>query len=55
MDAAGIDFLTAWKNRIACSYDDIDTYTFSKNDFILNLKAMNRLEDHVNLDRLSVI
>jgi hypothetical protein len=55
MDAAGIDFLTAWKNRIACSYDDIDTYTVSKKELILNLKAMNRSEDHVNLERLSKI
>jgi hypothetical protein len=53
MDADGIDFSYAWRDRIICSYDDVKTYIVSKENLIKNLKTMNRPEDHINLDRLS--
>lgn len=52
---AGIEFSSAWKNRIKAKYGDIDVFFISLEDLIKNKRAVGRdrdLLDAMYLDRI---
>lgn len=51
----GVDFQTAWKNRVIGRYGDIDAYFISKEDLIKNKQASGRKQDLADIEKLEKI
>jgi len=51
----GLDFSTAWENRVTGSYGDIPAFFVSKADLIRNKMAVGRKQDLSDIDRLQRI
>ena len=51
----GLDFATAWENRVTGSYGDIPAFFVSKADLIRNKMAVGRKQDLSDIDRLQKI
>jgi len=51
----GLDFNTAWENRVTGSYGDIPAFFVSKADLIRNKMAVGRKQDLSDIDRLQKI
>ncbi|MBN2400103.1 MAG: nucleotidyl transferase AbiEii/AbiGii toxin family protein [Candidatus Aminicenantes bacterium] len=52
---SGLDFCTAWENRVTGSYGDIPAFFVSKADLIRNKMAVGRKQDLSDIDRLQKI
>ena len=52
MGIAGVDFNTAWANRVESSYGGVPIHIISKQDLIQAKKASGRPQDLLDLDRL---
>lgn len=51
----GVDFQSAWKNRVIGRYGDIETYFISKADLIKNKQASGRKQDLADIEKLEKI
>ncbi len=51
----GIDFPSAWKNRITGNYGNISANFISKTDLIKNKKAVGRPQDIADVEKLNKI
>jgi hypothetical protein len=51
----GLDFATAWENKVTGSYGDIPAFFISKADLIQNKMAVGRKQDLSDIDRLQKI
>jgi hypothetical protein len=51
-DISGVQFKTAWKNRVKGNYGNQTSYFISFDDLIANKKASNRLKDRSDLELL---
>jgi hypothetical protein len=50
---SGVDFETAWKNRVSSTYGDVPVNIIGKEDLIAAKKAAGRLQDQLDLERLT--
>lgn len=51
----GMDFKTAWKNRVIGLFGDIDAYFISKKDLIKSKRALGRKQDLADIEKLEKI
>ncbi len=51
-DIDGLEFSSAWKNRVIINFDDIKTQILSLEDLIVNKKASNRDKDKLDIIQL---
>ncbi len=52
---SGVDFETAWKNRIIGPYGKVETFFLSKPDLLKNKKASGRPQDLADIEELKSI
>lgn len=52
MGIDGVDFDSAWKNKVASTYDKVPMHILGKKELIRNKRAMNRPQDRIDLQRL---
>jgi len=54
-DIDGVEFATAWENRIKGKYGSVKVHFISKTDLIKNKSKTERLEDKVDVEKLTEI
>jgi hypothetical protein len=52
MGIPGLDFETAWKNRVEVEFDDLSVTFISKEDLIAAKRASGRPQDLIDADTL---
>jgi hypothetical protein len=52
MTIEGVDFRSAWENREEADFDGTPVYFISLSDLIKNKKAVGRLQDFADIERL---
>jgi hypothetical protein len=52
MGVDGLEFKSAWQNRVAATYDGLPMYLPSLKDLITNKKSSGRPQDLLDLQRL---
>jgi len=52
MDIPGVSFKTAWKNRVASTYDAVPINILNRNELIRAKKKAGREQDRLDLERL---
>jgi len=54
-DIDGVEFATAWENRIKAKYGSVEVHFISKTDLIKNKSKTERSEDKVDVEKLTEI
>ena len=53
MGIAGVEFASAWANRVESTYDSVPMHIIGKQDLIQAKKACGRKQDELDLERLT--
>jgi len=54
MTIEGLEFISAWPNRMEADFDGIPTYFIGRGDLIENKKAAGRLQDLADVEKIEV-
>ncbi|MDQ6787568.1 MAG: nucleotidyltransferase [Acidobacteriota bacterium] len=54
MTIDGVDFQTAWTNRVETDFDGVTAYFISPADLIENKKASGRLQDLADIEKITL-
>jgi hypothetical protein len=54
MGVAGLDFESAWNNRVESSYGEVRTQFLSIEDLIINKRAVGRPQDLIDVENLQL-
>jgi hypothetical protein len=52
MDASGLSFASAWRNRVEVDFGGEPAHMISRQDLIVSKRATNRLQDRIDLQNL---
>jgi hypothetical protein len=54
MSISGVEFKSAWKNRVETDFDNVPAYFIGLDDLIENKKASGRLQDLADVEKISL-
>lgn len=54
MSISGVEFKSAWKNRVETDFDGVPAYFIGLDDLIENKKASGRLQDLADVEKISL-
>jgi hypothetical protein len=49
---SGVDFSTAWKNKVTSTYGEVPINIIGKNELVMSKRAAGRLQDRLDLEKL---
>jgi hypothetical protein len=54
MSISGVEFETAWNNRVETDFDGVSAYFIGLDDLLENKKASGRLQDLADIEKISL-